>query len=358
MKKYLFVTPTLSNGGAERVISVLASSLAATRHVCVVKYYVLPNEYPIDIRVKTINLFCNKEECEKTSFLGKVLKLRAVFKKESPDYIIPFTFLIALPTSFASVGLKTSIIQSMRIDPASAPKSKTRRRIRDFLVYKSKCSFVQNEKQRHYFKEKYRNKIHVLYNPVSEEMLNITPVYDNNIYTICSVGRLEKQKNFKLLIDSFENAFVGTGNVVLRIFGEGSCHEELNDYIQGKGLQNRVYLMGRSNNIAEVLRQASLFVLSSDFEGMPNALIEAMACGLPCVSTDCPTGPSDLIDNMHNGLLVKVSDVNSMSDGLRFMFDNPIHARQMGVAAKRTIEEKCKADNIAKQMISICESFK
>ncbi len=358
MKKYIFVTPTLSNGGAERVVSVLASSLAATRHVCVVKYFVMPNEYPVDKRVKTINLFCSKEEFDKSTLIRKVLKIRTALKKEVPDFVIPFTFQIALPTAFASIGLKTINIQSMRIDPGSSPKSKIRRFIRDLLVYKSKCTFVQNEKQRHYFKEKYQGKIHVLFNPVSDELFDIVPLYNNRIYTICSVGRLEKQKNFKLLIDSFEKAFGGTERVILQIFGEGSCHEELNNYIKLKGLQKSVCLMGRSNNIKEVLRQADLFVLSSDYEGMPNALIEAMACGLPCVSTDCPTGPSDLIENRHNGLLVKVGDINSMSESLRYMFDNPVQARQMGAMAKKTIENKCKADNIAKQMISICESYK
>lgn len=360
MKKYMFVIPTLTIGGAERVVSVLANAIAKCgQSVSIAKYYSAENEYPAGNLVTQINMFGEgRDTYETMSYCKKVVKLRKTIKNYQPDYVIPFMFQVAQCADLAVTGLNTTVCQSMRIDPATSPKSRIQRFLRDRLVYKSKCTFVQNEKQRQYFKADSREKIHVLYNPVSDELFDIIPRFCNEKYTICSAGRLEKQKNFKLLIDAFEEAFSKNENVILQIYGEGSQKDSLRDHIATKNSAHRICLMGRSNDMIHVYEHSDLFVLSSDFEGMPNALIEAMACGLPCISTDCPTGPAYLIENEKNGILVPVGDVKRMAKAMREMFQSQEVASRMGKNARGTIMKKCKAENIAQQMIQICESIK
>lgn len=360
MSKFLFVIPTLAMGGAERVVAVLSSALSrAGQDVYVLKYFEKDNEYPVDDEVTVMNLSGGKENTYKQiNVIERVWILRKLIKQVKPDFVLPFLFPVAQAVFFASVGIKTNVFQSIRISPSIAPSSKLQRFLRDYLVYRSACTFVQNDQQRQYFKPSARHKIHVLYNPVSDDLFEVCPDFSNEIYTVCTAGRLENQKNFKLLIESFTQAFASNSKTILQIYGEGNRKGELQDFIAEKGMTGRIMLMGRTNNIKEVYRKSDLFVLSSDFEGMPNALLEAMACGLPCVSTDCPTGPSDLIDNEVNGLLVPVRDSQQLSRAISYLYEHPERAREMGVKAKESIRQKCQADNIALKMIEICETTK
>lgn len=358
-KKYLFVIPTLSMGGAERIVSVLGNALYSNgRDVTVIKYYSCPDEYDTVPGVKIINLSGGSRNAyDGMSYFQKIRRLRSAIVSEKPDFIVPFLFQVARDVYLATQGLAVLVLQSIRIDPASGPASTYKRKFRDWLVYRSPCTFVQNERQRAYFK-KNKDRIHVLYNPVSDSILQVEPAYPEQVFTICAAGRLEYQKNFPLLIDAFCRAFPKEGEAVLNIYGTGSQAASLERIVKERKRTGSIRLMGRTDRLAEVYRNCDLFVLSSDFEGMPNALIEAMACGLPCVSTDCPTGPSDLIDNGKNGLLVPVRDPEAMADAILRMCRDRDTAHAMGREAKETIRQKCDAGNIARKMISICEGIK
>ena len=358
MGRFLFVIPTLANGGAERVVSVLSSAIFRNGHsVSVIKYYNCPGEYSIDPGVHVVNLSGgDRDEYLKMSYWRKVSLLRCLIKREKPEFVIPFLYPLSLTVTISSIGLRTIVIQSIRNNPAKSPSAFLHRFIRNCLVYNAKCSIVQNESQRSYFKYR-RNRIHVLFNPISESLFSITPSFASGQYSICSVGRLESQKNFKLLIDAFCEVFKDGDDVVLNIYGEGSLEEELKRYIFEKGRENSIQLKGRTTHIEDVYKNHDLFVMSSDFEGMPNALMEAMACGLPCISTDCPTGPSELIDDGVNGILVQVGDVTKLSEAIRRMFFNRKSAKQMGENAKKAVKEKCDSNSIAQQMIEICNSI-
>lgn len=359
MSRYLFVIPTLAFGGAERVVSVLSSALADQKQeVGILKYYSLENEYLIENN--NVELFELTQNCregyEKLSYAAKVLKVRQIIKKYKPDYVIPFMFSVALCTACATIGVNTIVAQSIRINPALGPSSKFLRLIRDSLVYRSKISFVQNNEQKNYFHEKYRGKIKVIYNPITLSLFNVKHISSSNNFVICTMGRLEKQKNFPLLIDAFSSAFKNT-NCILKIYGEGTEQYSLLEKIQKMGMQEQVLLMGRTNDVAKAYSEADMFILSSDFEGMPNALMEAMACGIPCVSTDCPTGPSSLINNGINGYLVPVNDKDLLADAMMKIYSSDDKGVEMGERGRHTIIDKCTPQNIAKQIISAFESI-
>ena len=153
---------------------------------------------------------------------------------------------------------------------------------------------------------------------------------------IVTVGRLEPQKNQKILIDAFSKIANDFLDYDLTIYGEGSLRPELEQFVQSKGLQNRVILPGSKNRIQEHIKDAALFVLSSDYEGIPNALIEAMAIGLPCISTDCsPGGARELINDGENGIIVDCGNSDALAKAMVSLLEDRKKAQEMGINAKK-----------------------
>ena len=151
---------------------------------------------------------------------------------------------------------------------------------------------------------------------------------------IVTVGRLKPQKNQKLLIEAFALIYQNYPDFTLEIYGDGVLNQELQNIIDRKKLSNIVFLRGNVDDVFQKIIKASIFVMSSDYEGMPNALIEAMALGLPCISTDCPCGgPRYLIKSGVNGLLCNVNDVESLKMAFISMLDVPQKAKEMGIKA-------------------------
>jgi len=347
-----FVIPSLSSGGAERVVSVLASSLAERNYdITVIKFFGADNEYPISKKVNVINLASGDEKkYNAIPFIKKICILRRLLKDIGAEYTVPFLPYVAVDVWLASFGLKSKYIQTVRNAPGVTPASKLRRGLRDYLVSKSYRTFVQTESQKQYFSPKTQKKIVVLPNPVSSNMFEVNEKKFDKVRRIVSVGRLIEQKNFELAVDSVCILYEQEYDVQLSIYGEGNLKKSLQEYISKKKAESFCFLKGRSDNIAQVLEQSDLFLLSSDFEGMPNCLMEAMAAGLPCVATDCETGPSDLIDK-DRGILVPVNDADAMAKALKFLIDNPDAAKQMGKQAKSYMRLNYSSDQIAKRFI-------
>ncbi len=350
--KICFVTETLSNGGAERVVAVLASQLAQEGHeVSVIKYFDVPNEYPVDENVHVICASNGNESTYKTfGLVRKIAYIRRALKESNAEYVVPFLPHVAAHVFAASFGLSLRSIQTIRIAPNKAPASLLLRRIRDFLVCCSYATFVQTDSQKKYFPRLLHHKIKVLPNPVSEEMFRVLPEYPESITRIISMGRLTAQKNFPMLIDAVEE--INTMGIVVQldIYGEGELRSALQSQIESRNCQEFCHLCGRTEKVREVLQTAHLFVLPSNFEGMPNALMEAMAAGLPCISTDCETGPKELL-KPGTGLLVAVNDQEAMTGAILHMIRNPEEAKQMGMRAKAYMAENYCAKVISHKFI-------
>lgn len=350
--KVCFVTQTLSNGGAERVVAVLSSQLAQDGHdVSVIKYFDVPNEYPVDENVRVICASNGDESLYKTFGLPqKIACIRRALKESNAEYVVPFLPHVAAHVFAASFGFKLRAIQTIRIAPNKAPASPLLRLIRDFLVTCSYTTFVQTDSQKQYFPEWLHHKIQVLPNPVSEVMFRVRPEYPECITKIISIGRLTEQKNFSMLIGAVAKINAMGIAVHMDIYGEGEQRSALQSQIETLNCQEICRLCGRTEEVQEVLQAAHLFVLPSNFEGMPNALMEAMAAGLPCISTDCETGPKELL-KPGTGLLVEVNDQGAMIDAILHVIRNPEEAKEMGIRAKNYMAENYSAKVISRKFI-------
>ena len=354
--KYMIVVPSFSNGGAERVVSVLASQLARRgEKIVVVLYWREENEYPVDGRVPVRCISRGTEaEYRSMTYAQKVRALRRVLREERPDVLVPFLYHVGRLAFIASIGLRVKLIQTIRIDPQSDPATKGQRRLRDALIRLSWRTIVQCEAQKRYFSSRTQKKVHVLLNPVSENFLKAEYAWPRQAFQITTAGRLTPQKNFPLLNRAVHRLHQSYPEIRLAIYGTGPLAEALQAQITALGEAARIQLMGRSGHMEQIYMQSNAFVLCSSFEGLPNALMEAMAVGLPCVATDCRTGPSELIRNGETGLLIPTDDEAALAGALERIYTDETLARKMGKQARDFIRGSCNEGRVAERFLEIC----
>lgn len=340
-RRILFVTLSLGGGGAERVVSILSSELAQRgEDVHLLLFERSPMEYSLSEKVKVYEFGWPQGWCKLHRICKRIGRMREMVQEIAPDIIIPF---LALPTVYvylASLGMRDiTFISTVRNNPSLYPASPLMRRMVNRITQKSDKIMLQTGEQREYFSDRLNSKIFVVPNPVKQEMLDKDYRYRPQVKKIVSMGRLTKQKNHQLLIKAFAKLSEEVKELSLVIYGEGEERRCLEDLVKELGLSQKISFPGKTSQVSEVLSKADIFVLSSDYEGLPNTLIEAMAVGLPCVSTSCPTGPGDLIQNGREGLLTRVGNEEELVRAMRYLIANFEERREMGMAAKRKIRE-------------------
>lgn len=322
--KILFYINVLSGGGAERVIANLSNQFANDNtEVVLVTTYSTNNEYYVNDKVIRINLESSPstENNRIKKNISRITRLRKVIKEQKPDVVISFMEEPNFRNLIATIGLPVKRIVSVRNDPTKEYAGKLGDLIAFHLMPKADGCVFQTLDACEYFPVKLQKKSKIICNAVKEDFYSTErKIVDGKII---NVGRLSSQKNQRILIEAFSRISNKYLNATLDIYGDGALKEELNKQINDYRLSERVKLKGNSSNISQPLSQADIFVLSSDFEGMPNALMEAMAVGIPCISTDCPCGgPKMLFDGEKNGILIPVGDVDKLSDALDLLLSN------------------------------------
>lgn len=288
--KILFYINAIHDGGAERVMINLAKYFSDTGYETIlVTSFRDTWEYKIEGNVKRLTLEENeiKQGKIKRNF-SRIIKLRDILKKEKPDVAVSFMAEPNFRLLIASLGLNVKTIVSVRNDPNKEYAGKIGKFVGKWILPIADGCVFQTKEAQEWFPERLQRKSTIIFNAVKEEFFHIErkPVAGE----IITCGRLEAQKNHKLLIDAFAEVVKEHPYAKLKIYGEGSLRNVLQEQINKLGLQDKAFLMGATNDVAKALQTADLFVLSSDYEGMPNALMEAMAAGVPCISTDCPCG--------------------------------------------------------------------
>lgn len=355
-----------SAGGAERVVANLANFLSKNHTVKVVSLTKSEMAYKIE---KTIMTTCIDKKVYRTD-VGKVKKVINKITKNSyrlyrlkkeirdfdPDLILAF-----LPEpSFLTLFLKKKnipVVISVRNDPKIEYKSKGYHALMKWLYPRVDGIVFQTEEAKSYFKNIITCSTNVIPNPINPEFIR-QPFNGIRTKNIVAVGRLSKQKNHKILIEAFSKLSKKFKDYNLIIYGEGELREELISLIKKKKLTDKVFLPGVQKDIKDKIYDASLFVMPSLYEGMPNALMEAMALGLPVISTDCPCGgPAFLIENGENGLLVKVNDISGLTKAMEKVLSDPKFSRKLSLGATK-IAQTLSPDKINKEWESFLLQIK
>lgn len=310
--KIEFFVGEFSEGGAERVISILANELTSRGHeVAILKYFNSINYYKTDGRVRIYSLeelTGTKSKFKNISYLHRHLKN---FDGVFVSFLAPFNILALI----ANMGNKTPIVVADRNDPSRLPGNKCLRSLRDYLYRFADRIIVQTNKNKVYFSGKVQKKTEVIFNPLILNGMEGKALGVKKSKTIINIGRLEPQKNQDMLIEVFKKFREIHPEYKLVIYGEGSYRKNLEDKINELKLNESVTLPGNVKDIFDKLCECEFFVLSSNYEGMPNALIEAMGLGVPVISTKV-SGSTDLVQDGINGLLVDVNDADGLYESM------------------------------------------
>ena len=320
-KKIMFYISSLAKAGAQRVILNLTESLLAKGHaVTIVTTAIVENEYELPAGAKRIISDISEEEITSnrvTNLKNRFCKLRNIWKSEKPDVIISFIGKNNFMAILTAWGLKIPVVTSVRGDPKEEYYSKMTQLLAKTLMGKSAGIVLQTPDAKEYFPKWMHKKAVILENPLNPDF--VENYYDGERITeIVSVGRIDSNKNQKMIIDAFYKIAEEFTDMNLVLYGDGEDREKLVKYVADGPYRERILFPGAVSNVKERIRKSKLFVLSSNTEGMPNALMEALALGIPCVSTDCPCGgPRMLMEGKDNGILVPVGDVDKMAEAMK-----------------------------------------
>lgn len=334
-KEIVFIINNLSGGGAERVISIVSSNLANCGYdVTILMLRGDKCVYETDKKVKMVV----RTDYEPHDALKQIKYLRAYYKAHPKAVFISFLRSQNVYSLLAAIGTNTKLVFSERMTPVKF----SRKNLSASLEFKlltvlsgirqcKKVVFQSNSVLNAYPKWA-RKKGVIIPNPLSDNL--IKPYKGERKQNIVALGRLAPQKNYKLLIDAFYKFSKKHPNYILEIFGDGSLKSTIENYTKKLGLNDRVILHGFCADVHEKIIDAGMYVMSSNFEGLSNALLEALALGIPTICTDHPPGSArEYIVGYENGILTPVGNVDALYNAMCYMSENTDKAAAMGQKA-------------------------
>lgn len=332
--KICFITASMVGGGAERVIANLSNEMCSRGHeVTILLTSEMIVEYDLDPRINVM-LVSNKTNGSMKGRMDRIKALRRFFVTHKDIYYISLLTDTNIFVLLASVFTGIRLTLSERNDP-NRYHAKALRNIVYLLA--KKIVFQTYDAKACYSNRLQKNSI-VIPNPLSNNLEE--PYNGKRRKQIVAVGRLEQQKNYGLLLEAFGRLVQEYPEYQLVIYGKGNSKEELIRKAQEKQIEKNVFFKGFSANIWQEEKDSAMYVLSSDYEGMPNSLLEAMAVGMSVISTNCPIGgPAMVIENGVNGLLVPVGDKEALYNAMLSFVRDEAYAEKLGEEALK-IKEK------------------
>lgn len=312
--KIVFFIGSLGGGGAERVISILANHYAA-RGWDVEIALLLKNEirYSLDERIKITDL-SGKHASYFKNLPAWILGIRKYLKKSKPDKVVSFVGRINALVLLSTFGMKTQIVASERNDPKHDGRGKLMLALCNFCYGFKRCRAIvyQTKYEESCFSASLAKKSRIIPNPI-EVMAQRDIAQRGRIVT---AGRLSPQKNHAMLLSAVSSLVENFPEIRVDIYGDGELKEQLQDQINRSGLGKMVTLCGNVSDLHARIASAEMFVMTSEFEGLSNALLEAMMLGLPCITTDYP-GADEAISHEKNGLIIPRGDTGRLAEEIR-----------------------------------------
>ncbi|NLL79396.1 MAG: glycosyltransferase family 4 protein [Clostridiales bacterium] len=339
-RKIVFYIAGLQRGGAERVITNLAGYFQGIGYeVTFFTDCVLKKEYTLADGIAREIVGYEPTGKRIRDMFRRITVIREAYKRIKPDVVVSFIGKTNIRAILAAMGTGIPVVVSVRNDPDREYYSKAMRILAKLLFGQAAGVVFQTEDARAWFGKKVQKKSAILANPLQEKV--IRPRFEGErADEIVAVSRLEKAKNHKMLLQAFAKIEKQFPDTVLKIYGNGSQRETLEKLSAELGLIDRVQFMGDREDATDLIYRSRLFVLSSDYEGMPNALLEAMAMGLTVIATDCPCGgPKTVIENEENGLLVPVGDVDSLAAAMKKVLSDDKLSEKLGRNAHKLSEQ-------------------
>jgi len=355
MKSIAFHLNCLCQGGAERVVSNLANQFAKEGYkVYVATEWYDKDEFELDPRVTRVHVGLREDDEKKNrivKFLLRVKYLKEFVKNYKPDVLVAFAHRANYRALMAAGNSDIPVVISIRINPIGYYDAFSDHVQIKWLFPKAAGCVYQTQEQKDYFKPYLQDNSRIIMNPINPKYFG-NPLPEVREKAVMHHARLVDFKNQPMLVKAFLKVHEKHPDYVLKIFGPDSqdgTKEILEKLIRDNKAENYVFLMGPSNSLEKEIPKGEVYAYSSDYEGMPNSLLEAMAMGMPVVSTDCPCGgPRTVIRDGENGFLIPVGDEDALADRMTRLIEDKELQKKFSDNARK-IQEVASIDAIYKQ---------
>ena len=331
--KIVFVLPDMPGGGTERVVALLSDELVHRGYqVAILLFAGNRVAYSLNEKIE-IHVSGQASGGSISLRLKRLLDMRRFFKENKNCYIFAFSAMGAVFSVLSAAGIPHRMLVSERNDPSRYEHQK----IRNWAYQKAEKLILQTEDMKKGFPAKLQKKAVVIPNPVASDMPE--PFEGERKKRIVTAARLQPQKNQKLLIQAFAEFVKAFPMYELHLFGEGDLEKELRQQVKELHLDKQVFFRGFSIKAKDEIRESAMFVLTSDYEGISNSMIEALSMGVPVISTDCPVGGSRAyIENHVSGILTPVGDAKALTEAMMKIAGDEDFAKKLSTNARKVKE--------------------
>ncbi len=356
--KVVFLMGSFGGGGSERTVAYLSKYMSEQGHDVTVLCLTDEIFYELGEKVKLKTLHIPSQPKNAVDRYVKIakrfLKTRRALNQMKPDVVfcmLPFAAKFILGHKKRG-GYR--LISSERALPQAYDEATVNLILRVFR----ECDGVifQTQRAKDFFPEDIQSKGVVIHNAVGNPLVQNAPTAVVRQKKIAAMGRVTSQKDYPTLLRAFAEVAKAYPEHTLEIYGEGPDEAALQSLAEELGIGSRVLFQGAHPDAILRIADSACYVMSSRYEGMPNALMEAMAVGLPCISTDCPNGPAELIEDGRNGLLVPVGDVEAMSGAILRYLGDPSFSEACGREAREILHTHA-IDVKAKEYVEFIEQI-
>lgn len=335
--KILLVHEKLTYGGADKQIVWLANLLSNYAETHFLTFRSNSMEQRLDDRIKLFNIKTENSGHNVKTLLLTSKKIRRLIKKEKYTYCIAYSSPSQLRLLLATIGLSTQTVVSQRGDPYHSQSHGLLKKVFSFLFSLADVYVFQTTFARDYYSKRIKKKSFVIPNAI-KPWQRTTTRSENVEKRIVNLARYDiAQKRQDLLIDAFKTVYKKHPDYCLELYGDGPDKEKLETMIEDCP---NIKICGKTLNPAIAMENAEMFILNSDYEGIPNSLLEAMSLGVPCICTDySPGGISTIIHNHANGIIIPPNNVKELISAIEFYIDNPTLREEYGKKAIKVSEE-------------------